>query len=160
MQEYQKSPFYRLTSRDVGCKKTRSPKLITLQTVHIYFVCPNHQKKRLQRQLLASDAICGAILSKNGHKVVGVVKPQQPTVVGLTCSNHCSPPVLPTRPDVESEAQDGADHGHQSLGFREGIRQQMGGVTTTHSVLIYSQCDAHYSPNSGFGLMLGCLVCD
>lgn len=52
------------------------------------------------------------------------------------------------------------DHGHQSLGFQEGIREQMGGVRTTQSVIIYSQCDARFSPNSGFELMLGCLVCD
>lgn len=114
--------------------------------------------KSLEKKALtsvASDAICGAILSKNGHKVVGVVKAQWPTVVGLTCANHRSPPVLPTHRDVESEAQDGADHGHQSPGFREGPREQMGGVTTTQSVLIYGQCDACLSPNSGFGLMLG-----
>lgn len=31
----------------------------------------------------------------------------------------------------------------------------MGGVTTTQSVRTYGQCDARFSPNSGFGLMLG-----
>lgn len=41
------------------------------------------------------------------------------------------------------------------LAFREGIREQMGGVTTTQSVLKYGQCDARFSPNSGFGLTLG-----